>query len=126
MKNKSLLIGILLGIIYSLIGILLVDLEKEGFLRTLELAYIFLVPAVIGGITVFFGNVNQIKLYSFRIMMPWIPIAAFLLTSVIIYLDPSICVGILTPLFLMSASLGGLLTGFIIDIFFKYKKISSL
>lgn len=115
MKNKSLLVGIISGVTYGLIARLLIDFKEDDFLKTMTLAYLFVTPAIIGGLTVYFGTEKQRKSRKFRVMMPWVTIAAFLFTTLIFYLEATLCVALLLPAFMISASLGGLLVGLIMD-----------
>ena len=115
MKHKSLLIGIISGVLYGLVLRLLIDLNLKDFLRTMTFAYLFATPAIIGGLTVYFGTEEQRKSWPFRVMMPWTSIGAFLLLTLIAELEASVCVFLLLPAFMISASIGGLLTGFMMD-----------
>ncbi|WP_207431046.1 hypothetical protein [Sabulibacter ruber] len=83
--------------------------------KTMSVAFLFGVPAVIGAITVYFGNESQKTSRLFRIFMPWVTILAFLLTTLITYLEASVCVVMLLPAFLLFASIGGITMGEIID-----------
>jgi hypothetical protein len=111
MKNKSFIIGIILGVIYGLIARLLIEFNSNDFLKTMTIGFLFVTPAIIGAITVYFGTEKQRKSAVFQIMMPWVSIAAFLLVTMITLLEATACVVMLLPAFLLSASIGGFIMG---------------
>ena len=112
MKNKPLVVGIFSGIAYGLIARLLVELSDKDFFETMTIGFLFVTPAIIGAITVYFGTDKQRKSTRFQIMMPWVSIAAFLLVTMITFLESTICVVMLLPAFLLSASVGGVIMGY--------------
>lgn len=113
MKYRSIIIGLVLGIVYGLIARLL--FESDGMYQTMSIAFIFGVPAIIGAITVYFGTERQKSSWVFKICMPWVSILSFLLITIITYLEAAICVVMLLPVFMLLASLGGILICEFID-----------
>jgi uncharacterized membrane protein YeaQ/YmgE (transglycosylase-associated protein family) len=81
MKNKPFIIGIILGVVYGLIARLLIEFNDNDFLKTMTISFLFVTPAIIGAITVYFDTKRQRKSAGFQIMMPWVSIAAFLLVT---------------------------------------------
>ena len=75
----------------------------------------FLVPVAIGYIRIHFEvTKHQIALTKRQMVtIAWQPIFVFLLVSVITLLEGSICVAMALPAFMLFASMGGLLAGFI-------------
>ncbi len=115
MKYKSIIIGLVLGTLYGLAARLLIETEAAKQFQTMTLSFLFGVPAVIGAITVYFGTESQKASTLFRVCMPWVTVFAFLYTTIITYLEATICVVMLLPAFMLSASIGGLIMGKIID-----------
>jgi hypothetical protein len=111
MKNKPFIIGIVLGTVYGLIARSLMELSDDDFLQAMTLGFLFVTPAIMGAITVYFGTEKQRKSAAFLIMMPWVSIAAFLLVTMITLLEATACVVMLLPIFLFSASTGGVIMG---------------
>jgi uncharacterized membrane protein YeaQ/YmgE (transglycosylase-associated protein family) len=111
MKNKPFIVGIILGTVYGLVARLLIEFNDNDFLKTMTIGFLFVTPAIIGAITVFFGTEKQRKSAAFQIMMPWVSIAAFLLVTMITLLEATACVVMLLPVFLFFASTGGVIMG---------------
>lgn len=53
MKRKPVIIGIILGVVYGLLIRLLVGISEDDLYDFMTLSFIFVTPAVIGGIAVF-------------------------------------------------------------------------
>lgn len=115
MKYRSLIIGLVLGTLYGLIARLLVEIDLPRYFETMSLAFLFGVPAVMGAITVYFGTDSQKASRLFKVCMPWVTVFAFLLTTMITMLEASVCIVMLLPAFMFSASLGGVIMGTTID-----------
>ncbi|MCE9623946.1 MAG: hypothetical protein K8R69_00610 [Deltaproteobacteria bacterium] len=79
-------------------------------------AYIFLVPLVLGCITVFVGEWRKRRSWWFRIFMPWAPIGLLVALALIFAWEGAICVLMILPSFLIMASLGGVFYGLVNDI----------
>ncbi|ALJ01583.1 hypothetical protein DC20_19185 [Rufibacter tibetensis] len=94
---------------------LLIETDVFSQLKTMSIAFLFAVPAVIGAITVYFGTESQKASRLFRVSMPWVTVFAFLYTTIITYLEATICVVMLLPAFMLSASLGGVAMGRILE-----------
>lgn len=112
-KNRSRNAGIIAGVIYGLVIRLLMEFEGNDFMETMTIGFLFVTPAVMGAITVYFGTEEQRRSASFLLMMPWVSIASFLVLTMIAYLEATVCVVMLLPAFLLSASIGGVAMGYI-------------
>ncbi|PCJ31218.1 MAG: hypothetical protein COA90_06905 [Gammaproteobacteria bacterium] len=107
------MLGILLGILYGIAIRLVWDLEElEGIGELVTISFMFLVPFVIGFIRVYFEEKANTSLTVVKMLiLPWLPIFIFLLTTLFTLLEGSICVIMAAPAFLFCASLGGLTAG---------------
>ena len=108
-------IGILLGTLYGIFMRLFVELVNAYNLGSLvSISFMFLVPVAIGYIRIHF-EYNESKALTKRQMVTiaWQPIFVFLFVSVITLLEGSICVAMALPAFMLFASIGGLLAGFL-------------
>ena len=113
--NSPKSIGILLGTLYGIFMRLFVELVNAYNLGSLvSISFMFLVPVAIGYIRIHF-EYNESKALTKRQMVTiaWQPIFVFLFVSVITLLEGSICVAMALPAFMLFASIGGLLAGFI-------------
>jgi len=87
----------------------------KTFFGLMTLAYVFLVPLVLGCVTVYFGEWSRRRSWWFRIFMPWAPVGLLALLSLIFAWEGAICILMILPSFLVMASLGGLLYGVVQD-----------
>lgn len=104
------LYGILLRILFGINS-------WNDLLSVMSVTFLFCLPTIIGALTVYFSNIEKVKKFSYRFFMPWIPIFAFFLITLAISLEGWACWLMILPLFLLAASVGGLIGGY-----FKLKK----
>jgi len=114
-RYRAIILGLVLGTLYGLLARLLVDVQFFRHFETMSLAFLFGVPAVIGAITVYFGTESQRASRLFRVCMPWVAVFAFLCTTVVVSLEAILCIVMLLPAFMFSASLGGVIIGGIMN-----------
>ena len=80
-------------------------------------SFLFLLPSTVGALTVYFSNTENVKKLSYRILVPWIPIFAFFIITLAFAIEGWPCLLMILPVFLLAASIGGLIGGY-----FKLKK----
>ncbi len=87
----------------------------QNSFKLMTVAYLFIVPIMIGSITVYVGEWSRRRSWWFRIFMPWA--AVFLLAGLVLIFawEGAICVIMILPSFLIMASLGGVLYGIVRD-----------
>jgi len=83
----------------------------------MSVTFLFFLPTIVGALTVYFSNIEKVKKMSYRIFTPWIPIFIFLVLTLALAIEGWACWLMVLPLFLIAASIGGLLGGY-----FKMKK----
>lgn len=86
----------------------------------MSISFLFCLPTVVGAMAIYFSNLEQVRKLWYRVFMPWIPILFFLVITLAVALEGWACWLMVLPLFLIAASLGGLLGGY-----FKMKKQST-
>jgi len=108
-------IGIILGVLYGISMRLFLEFsDKFNFGSLVTISFMFLVPVAIGYIRVYFECTSETLLtYKQMAVKAWQPIFVFLLVSIITLLEGSICVAMALPAFMLFASIGGLLAGFV-------------
>lgn len=74
----------------------------------MSVAFLIGTPLVVGALTIY-GFKGQTLRVSQMILLPWVTTALMLLGTALALLEGSICIAIMTPLFLICASVGGLL-----------------
>ncbi len=92
----------------------------SGVFNMMSKTFLFLLPSVVGALTVYFSEKESVKRLSYRILAPWIPIFVFFLITLIFAIEGWPCLVMILPVFLFAASIGGLIGGY-----FKLKKKDS-
>ena len=83
----------------------------------MSVSFLFCLPTIVGFLTVFFASERMVRKKSSRFMLPWIPIAAFSFITLLFEIEGWACWLMVLPLFLVAASIGGLIGGY-----FKFRK----
>lgn len=86
----------------------------------MSISFLFCLPTAVGALAIYLSNIEQVRKLWYRLLMPWIPVFAFLVITLAVALEGWACWLMVLPLFLIAASLGGLLGGY-----FKMKKQSA-
>ncbi|MEO6454291.1 MAG: SRPBCC family protein [Ginsengibacter sp.] len=89
----------------------------SGVFNMMSKTFLFLLPSIVGALTVYFSKKEKVRKVSYRIFIPWIPIFAFFLITLFFALEGWPCLLMILPIFLLAASIGGLIGGY-----FKLKK----
>ena len=79
--------------------------------------FLFLLPFIVGALTVYFSETGSVKNIAYRLFVPWIPVFAFFLITLLFAIEGWPCLLMILPIFLIAASIGGLIGGY-----FKLKK----
>lgn len=74
-------------------------------------------PTIVGALTVYFSSEERVKKFYYRFFAPWIPIFIFFFITLLASIEGWACWIMALPLFLLAASVGGLIGGY-----FKFKK----
>ncbi|HEX5033850.1 MAG TPA: hypothetical protein VFW62_05165 [bacterium] len=112
----SVWMAIFLALLYGIVAFL--TFRYPAFKNTFKLmtvAYLFIVPIMIGAITVFFGEWSRRRNWWYRIFMPWATVAVLACITLLLAWEGAICVVMILPSFLIMASLGGVLYGLVRD-----------
>lgn len=113
-KNRFLLIGLLTGVLYGL-ATRIVFGERASLA---SISYLFIVPAILGVVPLLFANNEQLRSYRNVIFIPWLTVATFFLTMVLVGLEEFICLLILFgPFFII-----GTLSAFVYRLIFRNEK----
>ncbi len=79
----------------------------------MSVTFLFLLPTIIGVLTVYLSNKEKVESLSYRIFIPWIPIFLFLIITLLIGIEGWACWLMILPIFLIAASIGGLIGGYL-------------
>jgi hypothetical protein len=101
------LIGAVIGTIYGIVARLIqVWPALQGFYGAMTLCFLFLVPLVIGYLTVY-PVINPT--WTYRLVAPWIPIFVSVAVAGLVGWEGSICIVMGLPLLLILGSIGGVI-----------------
>lgn len=89
----------------------------DDFLSVMTWTFFLLVPVAIGGLTIYFSSIEKVKSLLYRIFAPWLPIILVIGLTILIGLEGWACWIMISPLFFIFGSIGGLIAGY-----FKLKK----
>lgn len=110
LTNKKLLQIIGIPLLFAFVVRFVFNVQSlDSLFALMSISFIFLVPFGIGALTIYLSQVEKVKSYSYRVMMPWIPIAVFLILTLLFNIEGWACWLMILPLFMLAASLGGLL-----------------
>jgi uncharacterized membrane protein YeaQ/YmgE (transglycosylase-associated protein family) len=101
-RTRTLLIGLIIGVIYAFISMLIVT----HFHENVSNAYIFILPIILGAIPVLFSTKEQLKSYWIYIVLPWLTTFTFFVLSFITGFEGMICLVIIVAPFLLLGTLG--------------------
>lgn len=79
----------------------------EAIYSVMGLSFLFLVPFGIGALTIYLSSKENVSRRAYRVFMPWAPIGAFFLLTLLLGWEGWACWLMVLPLFLLAASLGG-------------------
>lgn len=89
----------------------------DDFLSVMSWTFFITVPAGIGALTVYFSPVKMVRYTAYRIFAPWLPVILVIGLTILIGLEGWACWIMISPLFLIFGSIGGIFAGL-----FKLKK----
>ncbi|MFZ9955664.1 MAG: hypothetical protein ACO3E1_06020, partial [Flavobacteriales bacterium] len=101
-RISTLLIGTIAGVVYAFLAMLLVT----SFHENVSVAYIFILPIVLGAIPVFFSTKEQLNSYTTYLLLPWVIVITFFFLSFITGFEGIICLVVIIGAFLLLGSLG--------------------
>lgn len=113
-KNTLIVIGI--PVAYAIIVRVLFGLELStwsDFFGVMSITFLFLLPTIIGALTVYLSSQERSKSIAYRIFTPWIPIFLFLIITLMLSIEGWACWLMILPVFLITASIGGIVGGYL-------------
>lgn len=101
-RLRTLLIGLAAGVTYAFLAMLIVTRLQES----VSIAYIFIVPMILGAIPVLFSTKEQLKSYWNYLLLPWGITLTFFVLSFVSGFEGMICLVIIVAPFLLLGTLG--------------------
>lgn len=84
----------------------------SGVFNMMSKTFLFLIPSIVGALTVYFSNEEKVRKFNYRFFMPWIPIFIFFFITLVFAIEGWPCLLMILPIFLLAASIGGLIGGY--------------
>jgi hypothetical protein len=100
--------GLLMRVLFGLL-----DASSEG---AMSMGFLLATPFVVGAMAVYGARQRSRSVWT-MLFGPWVAVALVLLGSMITLLEGAICLAIISPLFFMMASLGGIAMGIALRLF---------
>ena len=117
-KLKRILIIVGIPALYAIFLRLLFGVNTwSDLFSVMSVSFLFCLPTIVGALVVYFSSVENVRKFWYRFFVPWIPTFAFLIITLLFSLEGWACWFMILPLFLLAASIGGLVGGY-----FKLKK----
>jgi hypothetical protein len=111
---KNTLIAIGIPTLYAVVLRLLfgIDNWNEVF-SVMSVTFLFLLPTIVGALTVYLSSFEKAKNIAYRVFTPWIPVFLFLIITLGLAIEGWACWLMILPVFLIAASIGGILGGYL-------------
>lgn len=101
-RFRTLLIGLTAGVAYAFLAMLLVTANHNN----VSIAYIFVLPIILGAIPVLLSTKEQLQSYKSYLLLPWGITGTFFLLCFITGFEGMICLAIIIAPFLILGTLG--------------------
>lgn len=85
----------------------------DDYFQVMSTTFLFLLPTIIGALTVYLSSQEKAKSIAYRIFTPWVPVLLFLILTLAWGIEGWACWIMILPVFLLAASIGGLLGGYL-------------
>lgn len=115
-KIKNVLVTIGIPVVYAVLVRIAFGMKLktwDDFFQVMSVTFLFLLPTIIGALTVYLSNLEKVKSMVYRIFTPWIPVFLFLFLTLIWGIEGWACWIMILPVFLLTASIGGLYGGYL-------------
>ncbi len=112
LKNTLIAIGI--PTLYAIVLRLFFGMDDWNELfSVMSTTFLFLLPTIVGALTVYLSPPEKANNIAYRILIPWVPVILFLIITLALYIEGWACWLMILPVFLITASVGGLIGGYL-------------
>ena len=101
-RLRTLFIGLVAGVAYAFLSMLIVSNQH----RNVSIAYIFVLPLILGAIPVLFSTKEQLQSYKTYLLFPWLIVLTFFYLALVEAFEGFICLVIIFGPFVILGSLG--------------------
>jgi hypothetical protein len=109
-KSNLLIFGAIVGAVYGVGLRLLASLHPAGF-EVMTMSFTCFMPFALGVVTVYVAEMRGPQRLWIWLVLPWLPVAAALVVTMLALLEGLICVAMFAPLALVLATFGGIAGG---------------
>ncbi len=81
----------------------------EDMFNVMTKTFLFCLPTIMGALTIYFSTDENLKSRAYRLLMPWAPVFLFFIITLVTNIEGWACWIMILPIFLIAASLGGLI-----------------
>jgi len=117
MKNSTLkttLIAISIPTLYAVTLRLIFGIETwSDLFGVMTLTFLFLLPTIVGALTVYLSSIENAKKMAYKVFAPWIPIFLFLVITIALAIEGWACWLMILPLFLIASTVGGFIGAYL-------------
>lgn len=114
--RPTIFIAVAFGVLYGVVCQLAIRANAIGDLYgAMSFGFVFILPFILGFVTVWFATDEQRKSWAFRIIAPWATISISLIVSLAVGWEGAICMVMAGVIYLPLASVGGIVTGIILS-----------
>ena len=98
--------------VYAILVRLYFGATSPELFQVMSITFLFCVPTIVGALTVFLSEEEKAKKQTYQIFAPWKPIFMFFVVTMIFGIEGWACWLMILPVFLIAASIGGLIGGY--------------
>lgn len=111
---KSTLIAIGIPTLYAIVLRLFFGVETWWDLfKVMSLTFLFFSPVIVGILTIYLSDKEKAASRRYCILTPWVPIFLFFIITLALSIEGWACWVMILPVFLIAASIGGLIGGYL-------------
>ncbi len=111
-KSSYILLALGLPTAYALLLRFIFGANTWGELfRVMSLTFLLMMPTILGILTVYLLPAEKARKTRYRLLVPWIPIFLFLVITILLSIEGFACWVMILPIFLITASIGGVIGG---------------
>lgn len=113
-NQKKTLIAIGIPTLYAIVLRLAFGVKDWNELfSVMSITFLFLLPTIVGALTIYLSDKNNVENKLYQIFTPWVPIILFLIITLVLEIEGWACWLMILPVFLFAASIGGLIGGYL-------------
>ncbi|WP_228234827.1 hypothetical protein [Allomuricauda sp. M10] len=119
-KTKRFLIAIGIPTLYAVVLRLFFGIDTwMDLFSVMSVTFLFLLPIIVGALTVYLSPHEKAKRIAYRVFTPWISVLLFLVITLALVIEGWACWLMILPVYLLASSIGGIIGGYL-----KTQKIS--